>query len=247
MDYKDYIKWERMPTTWCPGCAIGTIFKQTAFALAEPGPARGGADRRLGHRLQRPGGRIFQRRQRPRHPWPGDPRGRGDQEGQSPPQGDRLQRRRRPRRDRRQPSPPRQPPGRRPGRHLRQQRDLRDDRRPDGADDAGRGEDADLAPRERLRSAQHPGHRHEQPAPLVRPRLDVPRRPSPAGHPGGRGEAGIRLRRSHGLLHRELRPPARLQVRPRDAHHAEKGLQAQAREPSGLLGDDELGVVKHDG
>ncbi|MGZ5423335.1 MAG: thiamine pyrophosphate-dependent enzyme, partial [Candidatus Aminicenantales bacterium] len=37
MNYKDYIKWDRMPTTWCPGCAIGTIFKQTAFALAELG------------------------------------------------------------------------------------------------------------------------------------------------------------------------------------------------------------------
>lgn len=35
MDYKDYIKWDRMPTTWCPGCAIGTVFKQTTFALAE--------------------------------------------------------------------------------------------------------------------------------------------------------------------------------------------------------------------
>lgn len=35
MSYKDYIKWERLPTTWCPGCAIGTIFKQTAFALED--------------------------------------------------------------------------------------------------------------------------------------------------------------------------------------------------------------------
>jgi 2-oxoglutarate ferredoxin oxidoreductase subunit beta len=39
VNYKDYIKWDRMPTTWCPGCAIGTIFKQTAFALAEMGLA----------------------------------------------------------------------------------------------------------------------------------------------------------------------------------------------------------------
>lgn len=39
MNYKDYIKWDRMPTTWCPGCAIGTIFKQTAFALADLGLA----------------------------------------------------------------------------------------------------------------------------------------------------------------------------------------------------------------
>jgi len=35
VNYKDYIKWERMPTNWCPGCAIGTVFKQTAFALAD--------------------------------------------------------------------------------------------------------------------------------------------------------------------------------------------------------------------
>ena len=39
MNYKDYINWERMPTTWCPGCAIGTIFKQTTFALSELGLA----------------------------------------------------------------------------------------------------------------------------------------------------------------------------------------------------------------
>ncbi len=33
MNYKDYIKWERLPSTWCPGCAIGTVFKQLTFAL----------------------------------------------------------------------------------------------------------------------------------------------------------------------------------------------------------------------
>ena len=33
MNYKDFIKWERMPTTWCPGCAIGMVFKQLAFVL----------------------------------------------------------------------------------------------------------------------------------------------------------------------------------------------------------------------
>jgi 2-oxoglutarate/2-oxoacid ferredoxin oxidoreductase subunit beta len=35
MTYKDYVKWHRMPTTWCPGCAIGTVFKQLTFVLAE--------------------------------------------------------------------------------------------------------------------------------------------------------------------------------------------------------------------
>ena len=32
MTYKDYIKWDRLPTTWCAGCAIGMIFKNLAFA-----------------------------------------------------------------------------------------------------------------------------------------------------------------------------------------------------------------------
>lgn len=35
MTYKDYVRWERMPTTWCPGCAIGTVFKQLTFVLAD--------------------------------------------------------------------------------------------------------------------------------------------------------------------------------------------------------------------
>ena len=35
MNYKDYVKWERMPTTWCPGCGIGIIFKQLTFALGK--------------------------------------------------------------------------------------------------------------------------------------------------------------------------------------------------------------------
>jgi 2-oxoglutarate ferredoxin oxidoreductase subunit beta len=33
MNYKEYIKWERLPSTWCPGCAIGTVFKQLAYTL----------------------------------------------------------------------------------------------------------------------------------------------------------------------------------------------------------------------
>ena len=33
MNYKDYVKWERLPSTWCPGCAIGTVFKQLTFTL----------------------------------------------------------------------------------------------------------------------------------------------------------------------------------------------------------------------
>lgn len=33
MPYKDYVKWSRMPTSWCAGCAIGIIFKQLTFTL----------------------------------------------------------------------------------------------------------------------------------------------------------------------------------------------------------------------
>jgi 2-oxoglutarate ferredoxin oxidoreductase subunit beta len=35
MTYKDYVRWDKMPTTWCPGCAIGTVFKQLTFVLAD--------------------------------------------------------------------------------------------------------------------------------------------------------------------------------------------------------------------
>jgi 2-oxoglutarate ferredoxin oxidoreductase subunit beta len=33
MHYKDYVKWARMPSTWCGGCAIGIVFKQLTFTL----------------------------------------------------------------------------------------------------------------------------------------------------------------------------------------------------------------------
>ena len=35
MNYKDYIKWSRFPTTWCGGCSIGIVFKQLTFILEE--------------------------------------------------------------------------------------------------------------------------------------------------------------------------------------------------------------------
>jgi 2-oxoglutarate ferredoxin oxidoreductase subunit beta len=35
MNYKDYVKWEKIPTTWCPGCGIGIIFKQLVFTLTK--------------------------------------------------------------------------------------------------------------------------------------------------------------------------------------------------------------------
>jgi 2-oxoglutarate/2-oxoacid ferredoxin oxidoreductase subunit beta len=33
MSFKDYVRWSRMPTTWCGGCAIGIVFKQVTFVL----------------------------------------------------------------------------------------------------------------------------------------------------------------------------------------------------------------------
>jgi len=33
MSYKQYVRWSRMPTTWCGGCAIGIVFKQLTFTL----------------------------------------------------------------------------------------------------------------------------------------------------------------------------------------------------------------------
>jgi 2-oxoglutarate ferredoxin oxidoreductase subunit beta len=35
MNYKDYVKWDKIPTTWCPGCGIGIVFKQLVFTLAK--------------------------------------------------------------------------------------------------------------------------------------------------------------------------------------------------------------------
>ena len=40
MHYKDYVKWARMPSTWCGGCAIGIVFKQLTFTLAKMGEPR---------------------------------------------------------------------------------------------------------------------------------------------------------------------------------------------------------------
>ncbi len=41
MNYKDYVKWDKIPTTWCPGCGIGIIFKQLVFTLARMEIPRG--------------------------------------------------------------------------------------------------------------------------------------------------------------------------------------------------------------
>ncbi len=35
MPYQDYLKTERFPTTWCPGCGIGLVLKETAKVFEE--------------------------------------------------------------------------------------------------------------------------------------------------------------------------------------------------------------------
>ncbi|HDJ23244.1 MAG: 2-oxoacid:ferredoxin oxidoreductase subunit beta [Candidatus Aminicenantes bacterium] len=40
MQYKDFVKWSRWPTTWCGGCAIGIVFKQVIFSLERMGLAQ---------------------------------------------------------------------------------------------------------------------------------------------------------------------------------------------------------------
>ncbi len=247
MNYKDYIKWDRMPTTWCPGCAIGTIFKQTAFALAEIGLAAeemtvvsgiGCSGRAAGYfnvdSVHVTHGRALPvaegiKRANPKLKvivFSGD----GDLVGIG-------------------------------GNHLlhaaRRDVDLAVICVNNAIYGMTGGQMAPTTPTGEktltsphgslLRAPQHPGDRHQQPASLVRPGLDVPRRPSPEGHPGGRRKTGFRLRRSHGLLHRKQRPEARLQVRPRYAHPAEKRLQAQGRPGRPSRRSFELGVVKNDG
>ncbi len=33
MGFKDHIKQERMPTSWCPGCGLGLMLRETAKVL----------------------------------------------------------------------------------------------------------------------------------------------------------------------------------------------------------------------
>ena len=35
MSYEDFIKWEKMPTIWCPGCSLGIVQKHLAMSLDE--------------------------------------------------------------------------------------------------------------------------------------------------------------------------------------------------------------------
>jgi len=39
LDYRDYVRWDAMPTFWCPGCGNGIIVSALARALAQEGIA----------------------------------------------------------------------------------------------------------------------------------------------------------------------------------------------------------------
>ena len=124
-------------THYCPGCGHGIIHRIVAELLDEL--ALGAADdrRRVG-RLQRVRLRLPRRRLRRIAARPGT----GRRDRRAPGQARRvrvhLPGRRGPGRDRHGRDHPRRRPRRADQRHLRQQRHLRDDRRPDGADDAPR-------------------------------------------------------------------------------------------------------------
>lgn len=35
MNYKDYLATEKFPTTWCSGCSLETVLKETAQVFSE--------------------------------------------------------------------------------------------------------------------------------------------------------------------------------------------------------------------
>jgi hypothetical protein len=133
-----YLRMDRMPHIWCPGCGIGTTVNCFARALTESA-STWTSRHRLRHRLHRPRRRLHQARLLPHHPRPGHPLRHRAEARQPRAQGGGLLRRRRPVRHRRQPLHPRRPPQHGPDRHLRQQLHLRHDRRPGAPDDAGGG------------------------------------------------------------------------------------------------------------
>ena len=202
-------------TSYCPGCGHGIVHRLVAEVLDELGRRRPDDPRRLGRllglRVRLPAAR--------RHRVAARTRGRGRDRRQAlPARQDRvhLPGRRRPRRHRHRGDRPRGRPRRALHDDLRQQRDLRHDRRPDGPDDAARPED-DVEPgrpRRQLDGLPAPRHRDAL-APARRPvrRPDVRRRPGPRRQGEGGHQAGLRgPARGQRLLHRRgpLHVPGRL-------------------------------------
>ena len=123
------------PFTYCPGCTHGVIHRLVAEVLDGARRARAHRRRRAG-RLLGAGVRLLQLRHAAGVARPGHGGGHRHQARAAGPDGVHLPGRRRPRVDRHGRDRPRGQPRREDHRHLRQQRDLRHDRRPDGADHA---------------------------------------------------------------------------------------------------------------
>ena len=133
-----YLRQDRMPHIWCPGCGIGTTVNCFARALDRVRHRPATRWRSSRHRLHRPRRRLHEPRLVPHHPRPRDPLRHRPQARQPRAQGGRLLRRRRPLRHRRQPLHPRRAAQHGPDGHLRQQLHLRHDRRPGRPDHAAR-------------------------------------------------------------------------------------------------------------
>ena len=151
----DFLRMDRMPHIWCPGCGIGTVV--TSLRRGDQGGRlRHGQDRRgFGHRLHGPGRRLRQIRLLPHHAWPRHSLRHRPEARQSRAQGGGHQRRRRPDQHRRQSSHSRRAPQHGPHGHLREQFHLWHDRRTGDADDADHGQRLDDALRQ-LRNAVQP-------------------------------------------------------------------------------------------
>ena len=102
-----FLRTDRMPHIWCPGCGIGTTVNCFARALVESQVFPGSGGRGLRHRLHGPGGRLRQSRFVPHHARPRHPLCDRPEAGESRSERGGLQRRRRPVRHRRQPLYPR--------------------------------------------------------------------------------------------------------------------------------------------
>ena len=78
--YKDLLKMQRFPHTWCPGCGIGAVMKNVAMVLKELGWNASEHGRRFRNRMFWKNGQLYESGRSPHPPWPGADSGRDDQD-----------------------------------------------------------------------------------------------------------------------------------------------------------------------